>query len=141
MDSNRSNMAHKIPAPGQEQTVEVQLPELDRQREHKLSLKFPDGELTFEKDLESLLIGRESKCTIALSAACTSRIHARITRSKSGLFYLEDCSTNGTIVLGHGSGAAILRRGQRMPLTGTGYIGLGAVPHPTAAWTVRYRAS
>jgi hypothetical protein len=141
MDTDRPNSALTAPTPGQERTVEVELPELDRQREHRLTLKSPSGEIHFDADLAALTIGRQDDCSVMLSASCTSRVHARITRSKSGLFYLEDCSTNGTIVLGHGSGAAILRRGQRMPLTGSGYIGLGAVPHPTAAWTVRYRAS
>lgn len=141
MDTTRSNSAHKLPASGQQRTVEVELPELDDQLGRRLSLKAPDGEISLEGDQQELLIGRHNECGIVLSAACTSRVHARITRSKSGLFYLEDRSTNGTIVVGHGSGAAILRRGQRMPLTGTGYIGLGAVPHPTAAWTIRYRAS
>lgn len=123
----------------QEETLEVALAERDRQRRRRLVLEGPEGRLILNAEQPEVVLGRGEHCGITLTAACTSREHARIRRSDSGLYYLEDCSTNGTVVLGQGTGAGLLRRGQRMPLTGAGYIGLGAVPHPGSAWTLRYR--
>lgn len=136
-------MSLKDPArnPLQEETVEIALSERDRQRERRLVLEGPAGRLVLSAEAPETALGRGEHCGITLAAACTSREHARIRRSESGLYYLEDCSTNGTVVLGQGTGAGLLRRGQRMPLSGTGYIGLGAIPHPGSAWTVRYRIS
>lgn len=123
----------------QEETIEVLVPELGRQRARHLLLEGPARRIELTPESPVAVLGRDEHCSLILIAACTSREHARIVRSESGLYYLEDCSTNGTILVAQGTGASILRRGQRTPLTSTGYIGLGAIPHPGSAWTVRFR--
>jgi hypothetical protein len=127
------------PAPGEEATVEIPLIGLETQRAQRLLLRIGNKEWDLSPKAVSLLIGRDPSCALVGGGSCTSRVHARITRTDSGLWYLEDLGQNGTVVVTNGTGATILRRGQSMPLTGTGYIGLGAVPHPTADWTVRFR--
>lgn len=83
-----------------------------------LVLSGPDGGCEFPSAGAEIVIGRDSACTAPLKDPAVSRRHARIRRSPSGLFHVEDLrSRNGTFMDGvavqsaEGEAGLILRVG------------------------------
>jgi pSer/pThr/pTyr-binding forkhead associated (FHA) protein len=93
-------------------------------------IDFPDGELR---------LGRGEDCDLIFTSQLTSRTHARISRSNARFFFLIDESRNGTFLKADGLGLVRIQRGERVPLIGSGLIGLGEVPRPGAEGTLRFK--
>lgn len=93
-------------------------------------IDFADGEL---------VLGRGDQCDLMFPSQLTSRTHARIVRSNARFFFLIDESRNGTFLRADGLGMVRIQRGERVPLIGSGLIGLGDVPTPGSEGTLRFK--
>lgn len=93
-------------------------------------INFADGEL---------VLGRGDTCDLMFTSQLTSRLHARIVRSNARFFFLIDESRNGTFLRADGLGMVRIQRGERVPLIGSGLIGLGEVPKAGSEGTLRFK--
>lgn len=105
---------------------------------HKtLVLGAPHGERLLRFTSGEITLGRGLGCDVVIDTRYTSRVHARIVRSRGG-FFLEDCSRNGTFVALRGTDTVLVRRGRRVALIDYGVIGLGVRPALNAPGTLRF---
>lgn len=99
----------------------------------------PGDERVVQFDSGKFLIGRSKTCDLVVEYRYTSRVHARIIRTGGRFYYLEDISKNGTWVVSDSDTQVCLKAGQRVPLIGSGIIGLGAPPIANTPGTVHFR--
>jgi hypothetical protein len=81
-------------------------------------------------------IGRQPNCQIRLDDHRVSKVHASVS-SSTGNFVLADMSSNGTTVVPDGHAPTLLRR-EKMILTGSGRVMLGASDELDPERTVHY---
>lgn len=98
----------------------------------------PQGERLLRFETGAITLGRGLENDVVLNTRFTSRVHARVVRSGGNLFYLEDCSRNGTFVVLREAPPVLLRHGEQIPLMGYGLIGLGVVPRMNTPGTLRF---
>lgn len=91
-----------------------------------LHLTYKGQELTLNRHLPRLTVGREEGSALRINSRQTSRQHAFIDFSRES-FILTDTSTNGTFIRAGGSHPVALRR-DATKLVGWGLIGFGAEP-------------
>lgn len=109
------------------------------QREEAVVIGVPGDERVIQFTSGKFLIGRSKTCDLVLEYRYTSRIHARIIRTGGRFYFLEDISKNGTWVVSDSDTQVCLKAGQRVPLIGSGIIGLGAPPIANTPGTVQFR--
>lgn len=109
------------------------------QRDEVVVVGVPGDERVIQFTTGKFLIGRSKTCDLIVNYRFTSRIHARIIRSGGRFYFLEDMSKNGTWVVSDSDTQVCLKAGQRVPLIGSGIIGLGAPPLADTPGTVRFR--
>ena len=88
------------------------------------------------KPNESIVLGRDAGCQIAIADRMASRHHARIERRREK-FFLIDQSTNGTYVAFAGEAEIALRREEVM-LRSRGRIAFGRSVAQSAEGTVEF---
>ena len=113
----------------------IHLGGLDR-KAVRLRLLLSDREMVLDESRPQVAIGRADENDLIIRGNLISRIHARIELSRSK-FLLVDQSTNGTFVVTSTGEEAFVRR-DSMQLRGSGMIGLGKVPEPGSAQTIRF---
>ncbi|MFO7326357.1 MAG: adenylate/guanylate cyclase domain-containing protein [Pseudomonadota bacterium] len=113
----------------------IHLGGLDR-KAVRLRLLLSDREMVLDESRPQVAIGRADENDLIIRGNLISRIHARIELSRSK-FLLVDQSTNGTFVVTSTGEEAFVRR-DSMQLRGSGMIGLGKVPEPDSAQTIRF---
>jgi class 3 adenylate cyclase len=108
----------------------------DQRRAARLKLTVLDREYVLDERHPQVVIGRADESDVVIRGNLISRQHARIEFNRNR-FTLTDQSTNGTFVVGAGQEEAFVRRDSVL-LKGEGLIGLGRVPEPDGAQTIRY---
>jgi len=108
----------------------------DQRRAARLKLTVLDREYVLDERHPQVVIGRADESDVVIRGNLISRQHARIEFNRNR-FTLTDQSTNGTFVLTAGQEEAFVRRDSVL-LKGEGMIGLGRVPEPDGAQTIRY---
>ncbi len=109
------------------------------QRDEVVVVGVPGQEQVIQFATGKFLIGRSKTCDLVVEYRYTSRIHARIIRTGGQFYFLEDISKNGTWVVSDSDTQVCLKAGQRVPLIGSGIIGLGAPPIANTPGTVQFR--
>jgi class 3 adenylate cyclase len=107
-----------------------------RQAGARLRLRWLDQEVVVDDRRPSVTIGRAEDNDLIVKGNLISRLHARIELSRNKLV-LIDQSTNGTFVQTLGGEESFVRR-DSLQLKGEGMIGLGRLPEPDAAQTIRF---
>src|SRR5258708_3928009 len=74
-----------------------------------LRLKYHDKQITRRRDIESVDIGRDAECGMAITDTMASRRHCTIER-RGDKWVLKDHSTNGTFVTAEGDPDILLQR-------------------------------
>jgi adenylate cyclase len=108
----------------------------DQRRAARLKLTVLDREYVLDERHPQVVIGRADESDVVIRGNLISRQHARIEFNRNR-FTLTDQSTNGTFVISGGQEEAFVRRDSVL-LKGAGMIGLGRVPEPDGAQTIRY---
>jgi hypothetical protein len=114
----------------------IALTKRDQRRAARLKLTVLDREYVLDERHPQVVIGRADESDVVIRGNLISRQHARIEFNRNR-FTLTDQSTNGTFVVGAGQEEAFVRRDSVL-LKGEGLIGLGRVPEPDGAQTIRY---
>ena len=107
-----------------------------RQAGARLRLRWLDQEVVVDDRRPSVTIGRAEDNDLIVKGNLISRLHARIELSRNKLV-LIDQSTNGTFVQTVGGEESFVRR-DSLQLKGEGMIGLGRLPEPDSAQTIRF---
>jgi hypothetical protein len=107
-----------------------------RQAAARLRLRWLDQEVVVDDRHPSVTIGRAEDNDLVVKGNLISRLHARIELSRNKLV-LIDQSTNGTFVQTLGGEESFVRR-DSLQLKGEGMIGLGRLPEPDSAQTIRF---
>jgi len=107
-----------------------------RQAGARLRLRWLDQEVVVDDRRPSVTIGRAEDNDLIVKGNLISRLHARIELSRNKLV-LIDQSTNGTFVQTLGGEESFVRR-DSLQLKGEGMIGLGRLPEPDSAQTIRF---
>jgi adenylate cyclase len=107
-----------------------------RQAGARLRLRWLDQEVVVDDRRPSVTIGRAEDNDLTVKGNLISRLHARIELSRNKLV-LIDQSTNGTFVQTLGGEESFVRR-DSLQLKGEGMIGLGRLPEPDSAQTIRF---
>ncbi|HEY2035773.1 MAG TPA: adenylate/guanylate cyclase domain-containing protein [Steroidobacteraceae bacterium] len=102
----------------------------------RLRLRWLDQEVVVDDRRASVTIGRAEDNDLVVKGNLISRLHARIELSRNKLV-LIDQSTNGTFVQTVGGEESFVRR-DSLQLKGEGMIGLGRLPEPDSAQTIRF---
>jgi len=102
----------------------------------RLRLRWLDREVVVDEHHPSVTIGRAEDNDLVVKGNLISRLHARIELSRNKLV-LIDQSTNGTFVQTLGGEESFVRR-DSLQLKGEGMIGLGRLPEPDSAQTIRF---
>src|SRR5271170_5098948 len=108
----------------------------DQRRAARLKLTVLDREYVLDERHPQVVIGRADESDVVIRGNLISRQHARIEFNRNR-FTLTDQSTNGTFVISAGQEEAFVRRDSVL-LKGAGMIGLGRIPEPDGAQTIRY---
>jgi class 3 adenylate cyclase len=103
-----------------------------------LRLKYREREIIRRRDNESITMGRDLDCSLAIASNRASRKHCTIER-RQDKFVLSDQSTNGTYVTAEG-GAEILLQREEFRLGKHGWIAFGQ-PRAEAEEVVEYFCS
>ncbi len=88
-----------------------------------LRLKYHDKQITRRRDIESVDIGRDAECGVAITDTMASRRHCTIER-RGDKWVLKDHSTNGTFVTAEGDPELLLQR-EEITLRKHGWIACG----------------
>jgi class 3 adenylate cyclase len=107
-----------------------------RQAGARLRLRWLDQEVVVDDRRPSVTIGRAEDNDLIVKGNLISRLHARIELSRNKLV-LIDQSTNGTFVQTQDGEESFVRR-DSLQLKGEGMIGLGRLPEPDSAQTIRF---
>jgi adenylate cyclase len=102
----------------------------------RLRLRWLDREVVVDDQHPSVTIGRAEDNDLVVKGNLISRLHARIELTRNKLV-LIDQSTNGTFVQSLGGEESFVRR-DSLQLKGEGMIGLGRLPEPDSAQTIRF---
>ena len=102
----------------------------EKQKTHRLRLRFQGQELVMTDGRVSIAIGRAEENDIVIKGNLISRLHARIEFNRNKCL-LIDQSTIGTFVLNQGGEESFVRR-DSVQLKGEGLIGLGRTPEGSA---------
>ncbi len=102
----------------------------------KLQLRYEASELVLDQANDSVSLGRDATCHIAVVDRMASRLHARIERRRDK-FFLIDQSTNGTFVAVNGEAEIVLRREETI-LRGEGRIAFGRSVSEQSEGTVEF---
>ena len=94
-----------------------------RSKNSVLRLKYHDKQITRRRDIESLDIGRDADCGLAITDNMASRRHCTIER-RQDKWVLKDHSTNGTYVTLEGDTEQLLQR-EELTLRKHGWIACG----------------
>jgi hypothetical protein len=94
-----------------------------RQAATTLTLVYRDATIVRRRDRDSVTIGRDPHCGIAIADEQASRLHCTIER-RQDKWFLIDHSTNGTYVTVDGSEDVLVQR-EEFTLTGRGRITCG----------------
>lgn len=105
-------------------------------RQTSLQLRHGTRELVLDQTNNSVVLGRDASCHIAVADRMASRQHARIERRRDK-FFLIDQSTNGTFVSFTGESEITLRREEVM-LRGQGRIAFGRSVTESSEETVEF---
>ncbi|MGH8288725.1 MAG: adenylate/guanylate cyclase domain-containing protein [Steroidobacteraceae bacterium] len=102
----------------------------------RLRLWWLDREVVVDDHHPSATIGRAEDNDLVVKGNLISRLHARVELTRNKLV-LIDQSTNGTFVQALGGEESFVRR-DSLQLKGEGMIGLGRLPEPDSAQTIRF---
>jgi hypothetical protein len=105
-------------------------------RAMRLRLRCDDRELLVDERHSSITIGRAEDNDVVVKGNLISRLHARIEINRNK-FVLIDQSTNGTFVQSADGEESFVRR-DSLQIKGQGMIGLGRLPEPASAQTIRF---
>jgi pSer/pThr/pTyr-binding forkhead associated (FHA) protein len=119
------------------QTLDAGIPSRES-RGDRLVIRVGDRVRVFDFADGELSMGRSDDCDVVVASRYTSRHHARIIRSNGRFFFLIDESRNGTYLRAEGLGQIRLHATERVPLIGTGEIGLGRAPDNGAEGTITF---
>ncbi len=102
----------------------------------RLRLRCQDLDVVLDEQHPSVTIGRAEDNDLVVKGNLISRLHARIEVNRHK-FVLIDQSTNGTFVQTEDGDEAFVRR-DSLQIKGKGMIGLGKLPEPDSAQTIRF---
>ena len=102
----------------------------------RLRLQCQDLDVVLDEQHPSVTIGRAEDNDLIVKGNLISRLHARIEVNRHK-FVLIDQSTNGTFVQTEDGDEAFVRR-DSLQIKGKGMIGLGKLPEPDSAQTIRF---
>lgn len=91
--------------------------------EYRLRLTYREQEIVVNDKRTEILLGRSSRCHVAVTESLASRQHVKL-EWRRGKFFITDQSTNGTYIFQEGSQETFIRREQIL-LGGRGQISLG----------------
>lgn len=94
-------------------------------QESRVEVEYGGRKWTVDARSPHLEIGRHAACDIRVIGRSVSHLHARVTWNR-GRAWLEDLSTNGTVMEPKGGTATRLHR-ETVPLAGDGILRLGAM--------------
>jgi adenylate cyclase len=89
-----------------------------------IRLKYRDKELVRRRDHDSVVLGRDADCGIAIADHMASRRHCTILR-RQDKWMLKDHSTNGTYVTLDGDDSELMLRREELTLRKHGFISFG----------------
>lgn len=98
-----------------------------RMTHSRLGVSFAGQDYEVNEGRPLLKLGRVAGNDVVVTTDLTSRNHAEIEYQR-GRFYIEDSSSNGTMIIPQDGSPQTLRRGERAPLEGSGCICLGGAP-------------
>ena len=109
---------------GEEAALTAVAPKLDPLPTPELEVHLGDQHVRMEaSSSEPVTLGRGNDCSVVVPSGAASRSHAKVIR-RSGRFYLEDHSTNGTYVQPTDGNEIFVHRDQVL-IQGSGRIRLG----------------